>query len=215
MLGVAVEAALDHLLGQLDRELRHPALEVSRRTLGREGDILARPLADLGRLGLGPRRQVAFKLVGRLASLLDDPSRLAPGVGQLTLVVGQHRLGLGLRPLGPLEVAADPVLALLHHVAHAGERELPQHAQQDQERQPAPDDLVGRGEDGAGRLLAVVDLLALLEELVALLGRVVGEVDLLALVAALTGSRDPGRSDDRHDGDDGCCEQHSDAHRCS
>ena len=95
--------------------------------------------------------------------------RFVAGVGHLAPVVRQLSLGLRARLLGPLEVVPDAVLTLLHHVPHRRKRVLPHDEEQHDEREPAPDDLVGRGEDEVRRLLAVVDRLAVLEELDALL----------------------------------------------
>ena len=101
-LRVAVEVALDDLLGQLDRELGHPALQVGQRPLGREPDVLLRAAAQLRRVGLGPGDQVLAHLVRGLsrASSMICPASFAR-LGELALVVGERRLGLGPWPPRP------------------------------------------------------------------------------------------------------------------
>ena len=98
-----------------------------------------------------------FERVGSLTGLLDDPSRLRLGVRQLGLVPVEHAHGLGLGALGRVEVGADPLGASVHAALDGREGELPHQEEQHEERQRAPDELVGGGQDRAGCLVALVD----------------------------------------------------------
>ena len=55
-------------------------------------------------------------LLHRLAGVLDDPTRLLAGLGQLGAVLVERLLGLGARGLGRVEVGRDQLAALLEHV---------------------------------------------------------------------------------------------------
>src|SRR5918995_1721987 len=189
-LGVAIEIALHDLLGEFDRQVRDPALKVGLRAVGREPDVLLRARPRLGRICLRLGLDLALHLVGGLTRLLDDPRRLVAGFGHLTPVVRELPFGLGARLLGPLEVLPNAVLPLLHHVPDRREPVLPEDDQQDRESRAPPDDLVDPGDERVRRLLAVVDLVALFEELDAL---------LLGLAVRL-GVGDTGRRDDAHEG---------------
>jgi hypothetical protein len=145
------------------------ALQVGGGALRGEPSVILRSRANVGRLGLGLGPDLALHLVGGQSRLLEDAGGLVAGVGHLTPVLRQLLLGLGARSLGALEIVTDPLLAALHHVAHRGQPELPQHAEQHHEGETTPDDLVASGDERVRGLLAVVDLLALFEELDALL----------------------------------------------
>src|SRR5207245_5087429 len=168
-VGLAIEVALDHLLGQLERELAHARAQVG----GGTGDLglylLPCPLLARRHLRLGLPAQVLAELVGRLPRLLDDASRLGSGIGQLRLVLGEDRLRLGLRPLGLVEARADALSPGVHAVADGREREAPKQEEEHDEGEGTPDELVRRGQDRVGRLLARRHILTALEELDALL----------------------------------------------
>ncbi len=168
--------------------------------------------ADLVGLGLGPRDQVAADLLGRLPRLFDDAAGFLTGAADLREVLLLLGLGLGARPLGGLEVVADPVLARLLHVLDGRHAELPHDAEEHQERQRTPDDLVGRGHQRVRGLLAVVDRLALGQLLVALLVGLAREARFARLL------RERGRGDQQHRHDDAeDCDDCTDAltHRSS
>ena len=114
------------------------AAQLAHHPVAGEPCVLGRPLADLGRVGLGLRDQLTADLFGLLARCLDDLAGLGARLGELAAVVLQHTLGLGLGLLGPLEVAADAVLAVLEHLAHRREAELPHEAEEHDEGEHRP-----------------------------------------------------------------------------
>ena len=91
----------------------------------------------------------------RASSMMRPASVLASA--SLAPVLLQHLLDLGLGRLGLVEVALDPLGAVLHALLDRREAELPQRTNRTQNAEGAPDDLVGLGQDRARRLLAVVD----------------------------------------------------------
>ena len=70
-LRVVVEVALDDLLGQLDRQLGHAALQLAHRPLGGETDVLRRPGPVLGDLAVDR----GDALLAHLLGLRDAPPR--------------------------------------------------------------------------------------------------------------------------------------------
>ena len=93
-VAVAVEVGADDLLGQLDGEVAHLALQLAMARSWAACDVGRVALPELGHLRLGPPHHVLAQLLGGLAGLLDDPVGLVLGVGQLALVLGQDLLGL-------------------------------------------------------------------------------------------------------------------------
>ena len=111
-------------------------------------------MPQLRHFRLRSRHEVAAQGLGRLPGFLDDAVGLVLGVGQLALVLVEDRLGLCLHLLGVVEVGADALGAVVHHLGDGRERKAPHADQEDDERDRPPDDLVGRGEDGVLGLLA-------------------------------------------------------------
>src|SRR5690606_3179019 len=111
---LAVEGATDDDLGSADGQLGHLAAQVGDGLGLGVLDVGGGPGPHLGELALEAGLLLALERVGGLAGLLDDPSGLVLGVGQLRPVVGEQLVGLGPLGLGGGQVGADPLGASGH-----------------------------------------------------------------------------------------------------
>ena len=100
-LGVAVEVALDDLLGQLDRQLGDPALQVGDGPLGREPDVLLRP----GRSSAASASACAIRSLRTWSAAWRASSMIVPASLRASAswrwYSAELGLGLGLRPPRP------------------------------------------------------------------------------------------------------------------
>src|SRR5262249_43386293 len=101
-----------------------------------------------------------------------------------------------------LEVGADALGALVQPLLQPRPGELVEETEQHDERDRSPDQLVGRRQDRARRLLAVVDGVTVLELLVAFLRSVVLEARARGLLRA----GDPPEGEHTHDDEEGAGE---------
>lgn len=103
-------------------------------------DLLALPLA-LGTHLRDERRTLLLRLLAQTRGLV-------PGLGELSLVLLKHALGLGLRGLGLLDTALDGLAALFQNLVDV-RKELPgKEAEDDDEGDEADDELGDRRDEG-------------------------------------------------------------------
>ena len=144
-----VEVALDDDLGGTDRESSNLGTKVGDGLRLRRLDVRGGALTHGGELGLQRGLALALEGIGLLPRLFDDASGLVLRVGELRPVLLERGLGLRLRRVSLFDALADALGPGVHALLDAGIRELPQQEEQDDKRDDAPDQLVGRRQGSA------------------------------------------------------------------
>src|SRR5882757_651048 len=146
-LGVVGETLADDSLGQLDREGADLTSELAHHLAALGAQLLVTSGHDAGRLLLGLGAQLLDDALRLGACSLADLGRLVARLGQLSLVLLERALGLGLGRLRPGDAALDRVPALAVDLLHTRPHETHQHEHQQRERDRTDDELAHRRDE--------------------------------------------------------------------
>src|SRR5499426_4037533 len=136
--------------GEVYRERADLGLERAERLLAVRFDLRVRRVDEAASLGVRLLAHLGDDLRSLLPCLLAQPGGLVPRLGQFLAVLGEGAVRLGLGFLGPLQAALDPVGPFRKRLVEPGQQELPEHDEDDSERDRADNEL---GQVGNQRVL--------------------------------------------------------------
>src|SRR6266571_8879365 len=144
---LVVERLPDHLAGEAESQRRGLGSNLRDRAVALGADLLLRARDHPVRVRLRPRDEVLARLLGVLLRLLHDPVRLLPSRGELLAVLLQQPVRLLAIQLRLFEVPLDLSGARRERGVDPREDVLREDGEDDEERDRAVDQLVGRGQE--------------------------------------------------------------------
>src|SRR5699024_3318429 len=146
-LDVVRQLLAEQALREVDRVLPHVLAKLGHDLLALSQKLLLTRGNDSGALVVGLGGGLGDDLLALDAGLVAYLRGFGAGLGELAVVLLEGGLGLGLRGLGTLDAALNPVLPLGQDLLELRKHELPEENQDDNERDNGPDDVIGLGHE--------------------------------------------------------------------